>query len=508
MCFLFTFIYFTSMPIYATSNNTDSLLDSPMYSQELEGEEYKLTGLERSFEPNIVHYDYSTQTIEYMYLNNSFNSITQVYDSYTSYTQNLISDGNPENGNLTNDLVQVSNPSSSPYNRIGITSSGGTAFLMGPNIALTAGHCVINSSSSYPRPFVSNIDIKFGFNGTNYYKKVNVTDVYILKLYYDEFSFANDWAICILDEYIGNELGFFGKCSGYDLIGLNATFIGYPGGQQQRTQYISTGEIVKNYPTFKMYAYGVSGFSGSPVFVSINGNEYVAGIFTYMVGTSFTGATRISSFLFDFLNYFLEENYRGVELRDYYYEGLTKIRYNTMSELIVSPREDLEVYLSNNGTNNFVEIVNQTKYFYTSTNTSTYVDHYNYSYFKNHNLIDGSYSNVYAFDSYFSTQALTAQYTTKDRTQNGDVISTTFDQNDNIWYHGGSGGNVIKGTIAYGGYAKNIEVVIPSDGLNLSQMVTINDVSFQLRTGPFRVSIIASRQLVCDSNIIFAFGVA
>ena len=38
-------------------------------------------------------------------------------------------------------------------------------------------------------------------------------------------------------------------------------------------------------------------------------------------------------------------------------------------------------------------------------------------------------------------------------------------------------------------------------------MVTINGTSFQLRIGPYRVSIIASQRLVCNDNIIFAFGV-
>ena len=95
-----------------------------------------------------------------------------------------------------------------------------------------------------------------------------------------------------------------------------------------------------------------------------------------------------------------------------------------------------------------------------------------------------------------------------DRTYTNDVIPTTFDQTDNIWYHNDSSGKIIKGTIAYNGYARNIEVTIPSSGTNLFTMVTINGTSFQLRTGPYRVSIIASQRLVCNDNIIFAFGVA
>ena len=176
-----------------------------------------------------------------------------------------------------------------------------------------------------------------------------------------------------------------------------------------------------------------------------------------------------------------------------------------MSELIVTPTQDLDVYLSTNNTN-YTQFTNQECLFYTSTTSSTYVD-YDYKYFKNYNNSTNQYSQVYSFDNYFSNQARTAEYKIVNKTDFGDIIATSFDQSDNIWYHNSSTNHEIKGTIAYNGYAMNIEVNIPSSGTNLSEMITINGVSFQLRCGPNRVSIKASQSIICSNSIIFAFGV-
>lgn len=513
-CFISLFLCLPSsiIQIYANQSNEEYISEAMEYDPSKEGEIYTLNPNSRSFDANIIHYDLETQEMEYMYLNNSFNSIEQTIDIYTNYTNGLTDEGDPPCSNGINTFIPKN---TNIDNRIGKTSTGGTAFLMGPNIALTAGHCVMNYKT---KVFNSTLTIKFGYddndkyvnNGYSMYKEVSVTDSYILKLYYDDTTkFANDWAVCILDEYIGNELGYFGKCTGFDLTQYEGTIIGYPVGQNTHGQYILSAPILKNSPTIKYYMYGIEGFSGSPLFIEHNGNIYVAGVHSYKYDPGVfchSGATRITSFLFDFLNYFLEENNRGVELRDYYYEGLTKIRYNTMSELIVKSKDEKFVCLSENGSS-YQMIAGLKKYFYTSTTTSCYVD-YNYHYFKNYIMSTGTYSNVYSFDTYFTEQARTAKYMIVNRTVDNDVIDTTFDQEDNIWYHNGTSGKVIKGTIAYNGYARNIEVTIPANGTNLSTMVTINDTSFQLRTGPYRVSIIASQRLVCNGNIIFAFGVA
>ena len=491
-------------------SSEEELVKMPNYDPSFEGEEYVLNLNARNIEPNVVRYNMSSGTVSYMYLNNSFNTIQQTIDSETSYTQNFVNDGNPPAINyLENDLEAINNPDK----RVGYISSGGTAFLMGPNIALTAGHCVIKQDS--PRNFYSNLTIKFGYDGvqSNSNFEANVVDVYILKLYYDNFSYANDWAICVLNKNLGNQLGIFGKCTGFDLLDYEASIVGYPGGQATKGQYLSKGEIVKNNPSMKYYAYTVGGFSGSPVCITHNGHTYVAGIHSYSVydinnesGIYFGGAARITSFLFDFLNYFLDENNKGVELRDYYYDGLTKIRYNTMSELIITPRDDLNVFLSEDG-NNFINISTYTSYFYTSTTTSTTIST-NYNYFKNCIISTGVYSQVYSFENYFTEQARTAQYKIVNKTSTGDVLSTIFDQSDNIWYHYGLSGQTIKGTIAYEGYAKNIEVKIPSSGTNISSEVLLNGVKFQLRVGKNRVSIKSTEELICSQNIIFAFGVA
>lgn len=89
-----------------------------------------------------------------------------------------------------------------------------------------------------------------------------------------------------------------------------------------------------------------------------------------------------------------------------------------------------------------------------------------------------------------------------------EFISTSYDQTDNMWEHGGSTGDVIKGTVAYNGEAKNIEVTIPWLGTNESAEVVVGGITFRLRTEPNKVSIKASRGVYCDStNILFAFSV-
>ena len=289
------------------------------------------------------------------------------------------------------------------------------------------------------------------------------------------------------------------------MIGKQATITGYPSEQPKSTQYTASGEIRKNYSTIKYYIYTTGGTSGAPVFAEIDGTTYVVGVHSYLY-INFGGAARISEFLFDFLNYFLIENNRGLELRDYYYEGVTKHKYNTMVEMIISPRENLDVYLSTDNSIYVSTPSEVTKTFHTSSNSSTNAS-FSYSYFKNYDRTTSTFSSVYSFSSYFNSDLRTAQYKIVNKSTNGAIIYTSFDKSSNEWSHGGSRGEYIKGTIAYNGFARNIEVKIPLLGTNTSDAVTIEGVTFYLRTGPNKVSLKASQQITCSNATIFAFGV-
>ena len=145
--------------------------------------------------------------------------------------------------------------------------------------------------------------------------------------------------------------------------------------------------------------------------------------------------------------------------------------------------------------------------YYSSHDNSTLMD-FSFVYYRVHNLQNNSYSSWKNISTEFSQQARTAKYSIENKTNAHDIIYSSFDQISNIWYYNGSAGLKIHGTIAYDGNAKNIEVTIPSNGLNLSEMITINGRSFQLRCGPYRVSIKASQNTLCDNTLtMFAFAV-
>lgn len=89
----------------------------------------------------------------------------------------------------------------------------------------------------------------------------------------------------------------------------------------------------------------------------------------------------------------------------------------------------------------------------------------------------------------------------------GTTIPTSYDQNLFIASHNGNVGNVIRATICYQKtYIADIEVKIPLLGYKTSS-VTLNGVKFDLRTGPFKVSIRASQSGISVADVKFMYAV-
>lgn len=231
----------------------------------------------------------------------------------------------------SDDRQLISNPNSWPYKAAGqlvikyvvqnnVTGNQdnmyfiGTGFLEGPDLLVTAGHCLygdVTNSGDYedhinnPR-FADEIYYYPARNGNvDPYGGVKIERSYIEKEYY--LNQQKDWGCCKLSNPIGNQTGWFGKISNFYEKDYEITTFGYPG-SKNGFMYSSTGIMTKFEDNGWYYRTNLDtegGQSGSPYRVTINGNTYVCGIHTYSVGNSYTGGIRIDSFMFAFFNSFV-----------------------------------------------------------------------------------------------------------------------------------------------------------------------------------------------------------
>ena len=236
----------------------------------------------------------------------------------------------------TDDRTLVSNTQRFPYNHAGRIKiiyhdvynkkAGryedrvfiGTGFLQGPDLLVTAGHCVygdVTSTSgnddsfednkSNPR-FADEIIYYPALNGTSQpYGSVNVERIYLENHYY--LNLEKDWACCKLSEPIGNVTGWNGKISYFYEKNYPMMTYGYPG-DKNGYMYQAFGKMTdfeSNGWYYRTDIDSVGGQSGSPYQVTVNNTSYTCGILTYSVGNSYTGGCRIDGLMFAFMNSFV-----------------------------------------------------------------------------------------------------------------------------------------------------------------------------------------------------------
>ncbi len=194
----------------------------------------------------------------------------------------------------------------------------GTGFMEGPNLLVTAGHCVYGDVTEAGTEFDDNKDnprfpdlvqVYAGIDGLgeeteSYEYYAEASFINIQKNYYENVSLDYDWAALELDRYLGNRTGYYGRINNWYSKGAEVYSYGYPGdkeGKEDTTMWETHGKLLKK--TTYQYSYDfdtVGGQSGSPIFMTYDdGVAYVCGIHTH--GGSSNGGTIFNSFIMNYL---------------------------------------------------------------------------------------------------------------------------------------------------------------------------------------------------------------
>ena len=159
--------------------------------------------------------------------------------------------------------------------------------LVGPNLVLTAAHCLTNNipmrvvavgmpktKDGYPMAKVQKYIISKGW--------VNLLGVHKLEpspgVDPDRES-QYDYGFLVLDKNIGNQTGYFGAktSSKQRTPGTRVYALGYLGSEEERTLWKAPGIITKDYygTFFTFKAYGEGGMSGGPVIMHNRPSEII-----------------------------------------------------------------------------------------------------------------------------------------------------------------------------------------------------------------------------------------
>ena len=209
---------------------------------------------------------------------------------------------------------QITNPNQNPYKKIcriiahwdtdgdGAIDlrTGGTGFLVGPDVVVTAGHMVYSNS----RGWCEYVEMSFAQNGTSRpYGTIDSTMIYVAQDWIDENDSNEDWAVIETAEDIGNTVGWLGKkWQSTSLNGTSVNVTGYPGDKTANTMWRGNGTITSS--TSGRLGHSCDTFNGQSGAPVLNGSNQVLAI--HIGGNSSSGyGTRMTQWLFNYLEEFV-----------------------------------------------------------------------------------------------------------------------------------------------------------------------------------------------------------
>ena len=287
---LLTVIMFSAFPTYEVKAVTKN--NGAIYSQEIVSD-LNIISRRIATEEKIMKYDAKTGTTEEVDMEQISSVLRSNNINVAEPYGNIVTENNSYNVKAvtadSNGMTKVTNTTSMPYRATcKIICSGGeaTGFLVGPNLLLTAAHCVMKTSPSdkyanwtcYPAYNNGQIALNGSTHSTGW------SQIYYSNNWVNTGASDYDWCLCVLEDDLGMDIGAYFGLTSYNtnsaLNNVQVKALGYPyeeGVYDGEFQRYSIGTVSSTQNTyFICNAKTYHGMSGGPIMRT--SDNYVVGL--------------------------------------------------------------------------------------------------------------------------------------------------------------------------------------------------------------------------------------
>ena len=207
----------------------------------------------------------------------------------------------------TDDRVQVEKTDGHPFRTAGMFSNGCTGTVVAPRIVLTAGHCVYNITTD---KWYESLRFIAGRNGdAKPFGTVAWSHAIAPKGWTESHDYNYDYAIVVLDERIGDKVGWlgYGMLDDAALTAASLNLMSYPGDKPAGTLWLSYCPVKSL--TERMVRHSCDtyqGASGGGLYVKAKNDRVLYAIHSHSEGNE-NVATRISDTVYKRVQQVIEQ---------------------------------------------------------------------------------------------------------------------------------------------------------------------------------------------------------